>query len=546
MNYVSLADIHLWSRCRRQWFRRRGESGNRRSALPEGMIGESSLREAARTAAYGAASGYESLPNLWQESIGRPDADPTIDAIDLVTDTERLERWWTHTAEALSTKRSFRSGVVLWEGLFVVVDVGIYRERLEAWEFSLFRAATGVRGAYRTDGGALALVLQGLGIPTGAIHLCYLNKKFRSGDTDEPVFLESNIATKSFKIRDTLRRDVKDLRKALDGEYQLPREYQCRDGCSLCVPAIDSEPGIYDVTTLHKGAQIGRELRKKGIVDLRDLSLDGVKLSVKQKIQVEAVRRGARYADGRRLEAFLDSLRYPLFFLDFEAYAPSVPSFQGLAPYEHIPVIASLHSRQSETATIEHDSFAARAGIDERAHMFAWLRERLGSTGSIVVFGKGFESSMISQLARVSDSSDDSDQLKARLVDLLAPFSDFSVYDPRQRGKVSLKRLLPVYTATGYQDEAVQDGMHANLSYGRRADACFLSNGVEHSEALLVSAAAAIAVDASYARHGQDSPVATIKEIIAYCSVDTIAMVRLLDRLGEIAGAETTWTAVID
>jgi len=540
MHYLSVGDLHLWSRCRRQWFHRCLGNGIRRAPIPEGMTGESSLREGARAAASGRVADHGQVPDLWDESIARPDADPTLDAYTLVNDSERLLRWWARTEAALAAGESFRSGVVLSEGLYFVIDAGRYRERLETWEFYLYRAATGIRGSYRTEGGALALILQELQVPAMSLHLCYLNKRFRLGANEEPLFLESNIAARSFKIRDHLRRDRESIQAALNGTYTVPEEYLCRHGCSLCVP-VGSDERVYDVTTLHKGAQLGRDLRKNGIDDIRELPVEGIRLTKKQRIQIEAVQRGARYTDTPQLNAFLQTLRYPLFLLAFEAYAPSIPSFEGLGPYEHVPVIVSLHRRRNRDAPTEHDAFAASPGLDERARMFTWLQEKLGREGSIVVFGKGFETSMITQLAAVNGDVDGGAGIIERFVDLLTPFSEFFVYDPRQRGKVSLKRLLPVYTETGYEEEAVQDGMHANLSYGRHADARY---GAERRRD--DPASAALAVDAALRNRGEAGSIATIDEIIAYCSIDTIALVRLLDRLGDYAGAGSTWTPVID
>lgn len=539
MSLVSVGDLHLWSRCRRQWYARcLGSDHRRHAAIPEGMTGESSLREGARAAAYGRALEHAELPNLWEASIGRSDGDPSLDAFNLVGDPESLDRWWRETQQALADHRSFSSGVVLYEGLFVHIEVARYRERLESWEVYLYRAATGVRGAYHAEGSALAYVLAGLEIPVSSIHLCYLNKRYNHTESDESVFLESNIAGRSFKNRDYVARDLARIHTALNGEYRIPDDYVCRQSCDLCVPG-DGEQSMYDIATLHRGAQIGRELKAQGVFDIRTLPVDEIQLSTKQKIQIEAVSDRIRYADPRRLSAFVSSIEYPRFFLDFEAYAPAIPPFDGLGPYEHIPVIASVHIARSQDCEIEHVQFAAQPGRDDRPAMFEWLCGVLGNSGSIVVFGKGFESSMIAQLARIADKPEEGTEMRHRLVDLLTPFGDFLVYDPRQHGKVSLKRVLPVFTATGYQDETVKDGMHANLSYARRADTVDPSTEPERR-----AAAAARAVDATLVQTGESSTIATIEEIVAYCSVDTIAMARLLDELTSIAADGNRWTPI--
>lgn len=543
MNYVAIADLHLWARCRRQWYSRCiAPDGTRRAAIPEGMTGESSLRESARAASYGRSIEHRELPDVWAASIGREGGDPVFDSCDLVTNPDRLRSWITVTTDAFAAENGFRSGIVEYNGLCVAVDAARYRKRLGSWEFFLYRAATGVRGAYLAEGSALAYVLAGVGIPFDAIHLLYLNKKHKRDGDDKPIFVESNIETRSLKNRDHVYRDLERIKRALDGEYEVPADYVCRQACRLCVPSAGEED-LFDVGTLHKGAQTGRLLKSQGVLDIRSLPVDGVKLSPRQKIQVEAVTTGSLYTDRGRLSSFLESIEYPQFFLDFEAYAPSLAPFSGLGPYEHTPVIASIHARREPTAQFEHAWFAAEPGRDQRGEMFAWLKRVLGDHGSIVVFGKGFEAAMIAQLARVADRVDEGTALARRFVDLLTPFVDFLVYDPRQLGKVSLKRVLPVYTSTGYEEQTVQDGMHANLSYTRRADEAFIASGADTER---TAAAAACAVDTALGVAGEASKVAAIDEIAAYCSVDTIAMARLLDRLAELALAARRWTPLTD
>jgi hypothetical protein len=100
---------------------------------------------------------------------------------------------------------------------------------------------------------------------------------------------------------------------------------------------------------------------------------------------------------------------------------------------------------------LEAQSFVADPGCDQRREMYHWLCETVGEQGSIIVFSKNFETAMIRQLSRTAEDEAGADALVKRIVDLLDPFAEFWVYHPEQRGKVSLKRLLPVYTRTGHR-----------------------------------------------------------------------------------------------
>ncbi len=535
MNYVSIGDLNLWSQCRRRWFARcLPQSGSRTPAIPDGMTGESSVREAARVAADGPTREHAELRDLW--SPYNKAHTPTLESYVLVTDPQRISERSAATLRALEARTGFRNGVLEYDGLVVSIDVARYRPRLDAWDVFLYRAATGIRGAFYGEGAAITYVFDRRGIPIHAVHIVYLDKSFRSNGESGRPYRESNITGRARLGQQNIVRDVGRLQNALAGTYKVPVDYVCRQACELCSPT-KNEPDQHDIRTLHRGAGLARELLSAGIRTMDDLRSAEVKLSARQQIQVESVGSDSRYADPAALAAFLESVVFPRFFLDFEAYAPAIPPFRNLAPYEHIPVVASLHVQRDAESPLEHGEFAAAPGLDNRVEMFAWLEEQLGNHGSIVVFGKGFESAMISQLAGVSGLIEAGERLIARLVDLLDPFNQFLVYDPRQLGKVSLKRVLPIYTDTGYESMTVRDGMHANLSYARLADS--------GSPSSIGSLAAGLA-DETLRRFDMLTPVATIAEISAYCAVDTVAMARLLAVLSQIVRSPARWTPVTD
>ena len=63
-------------------------------------------------------------------------------------------------------------------------------------------------------------------------------------------------------------------------------------------------------------------------------------LTKKQQIQIEANQRGrddVRVLDPRRLKAFLEGIRFPVFFFDIETVQMPVPRWSETRPYEFVP-----------------------------------------------------------------------------------------------------------------------------------------------------------------------------------------------------------------
>jgi hypothetical protein len=110
---------------------------------------------------------------------------------------------------------------------------------------------------------------------------------------------------------------------------------------------------------------------------------------------------------------------------------------------------------------------------------------------------------MIRQLARVANAPESGEVLIEKIEDLLEPFNQFVVYHPDQLGKVSMKRIVPIFTEESYDELEVQDGLEANVAYAE----LFFGRTPEA---------------------GQSDVLRRLEE---YCRQDTSGMVRLVERL---------------
>jgi hypothetical protein len=253
----------------------------------------------------------------------------------------------------------------------------------------------------------------------------------------------------------------------------------------------------------------------------------GSELSPVQEIHLAARASGDRHLDRPAIAAFLEGLEYPLFFLDFEAYSEAVPTAAGIAPWEHVPVIYSLHRREHPGAAPVHHVYAAPPGEDGRAGLYRDLVSRIGERGSIVVYGKGFERRMLERLAVGAGAgggvaagaaptgpasapaaplpSSQLENIIPRLVDISRIFARGEYYDPRQEGSASLKAVYHAMIGGDYGELEVADGRDANvLCY-------FLRHGFPAGQEL-------------------DGEV-VLEDLKRYCSLDTEALVHIVETL---------------
>src|SRR5262249_12382656 len=82
---------------------------------------------------------------------------------------------------------------------------------------------------------------------------------------------------------------------------------------------------------------------------------------------------------------------YPLYFFDYETYAPAIPAFDGFSPYQRIPFQFSLHVLPGPGATLEHFEFLQEECSDPTRRVAELLGEYIRPQGSVVVWYAPFE-----------------------------------------------------------------------------------------------------------------------------------------------------------
>lgn len=528
-------DVALFHRCRRSWLaeRRRAQQNNG-TVLPIDAVGEANLRESARVAAFVAALRTRSAVDARPDSIA---TEPVPLSAARAAVDEKLAHAWVERSAVLVAggEPAIANALLSAEGLAVPIDLLWYHTKTDGWEAECYRSGLGVRSGYELEATAVTVAAERCGMELTALRVWYLDKHFRHPEAQSAqewraIFRESNVLGRVARQTERLARLLERMAE-VERSGQVADSYRCVAGCSACG---SEQPSLYAVGTLHKGGELGRRLVSEGTTDLRRLP-PTVKLSRKQRIQVRAVVEGKPQVDRGRLTQFLDRLSFPRLFLDFEAYAPSLPPFPGAAPHTHTVVIASIHSQTAADGAVTSASYLAQPGVDQRCALFDWLLDTLGVAGSVIVYSLGFESRMVRDLGAVAGKPELADALVGRMVDLMDPFASFAVYHPAQIGRLSLKRVLPAYTGDGYEDSTVSGGMQANLNYTRLADAAVPDSGPYAYGPLASGAAAAEhvsrTIDAVRGRVGAESA----EDIAAYCGLDTLAMVKLVQRLSAMA-----------
>jgi len=224
-------------------------------------------------------------------------------------------------------------------------------------------------------------------------------------------------------------------------------------------------------------------------------------------MQLEAFLEKKEIIDHEAVRDFLGTLWYPLYFLDFETFTWPVPPFDGLKPYQQVPFQYSLHYVEHEGAELQHHEYLARPNIDPRTDLAEKLVNEIPVTACVLAYNAGFEKGRLGELAAfLPQHKEKIDLILENTRDLMIPFRKRHVYHWEMKGLASQKAVLPVLVP-----ELSYKGMEVGHG-GEAMDAYAAMSQIE---------------DAGELQRIRNA-------LLEYCGLDTLGMVRILERLREM------------
>ena len=340
----------------------------------------------------------------------------------------------------------------------------------ESWDIVEVKSTNDVKDEQLYDVAFQRHCCQLNGVKINQCHIMHLNREYvKQGDVDpRQLFVTEDVTDRLAEFSDGLETRIAEMLAVIDSD-ECPETAigrHCNDpySCLLQEQCWKHLPE-HNVMTLYSGKKLGEDLMAQDILDISNIPED-IKLNDKQQIQKDCVICGQPHIDTDEIKSFLKSLKYPLYFMDFETFATAMPIYDGTSPYQNIPFQFSLHVITKPGAMVEHYEFLAEGKDDPRPAFLAQLKQDIGPKGSILVYYAAFEKSRLKELAGAFPEYQEwVDSINERIVDLNVPFRDFSYYHPQQMGSASLKQVLPALTDLSYKDLEIGEGTTASLKF---------------------------------------------------------------------------------
>lgn len=208
------------------------------------------------------------------------------------------------------------------------------------------------------------------------------------------------------------------------------------------------------------------------------------------------------------LKAFIDGLQYPLYYLDFETIMPGVPMFDESRPYQQLPFQYSLHHQDTKGGELKHDFYLAENDVnkDPREALIIQLIEQTKPAKTILVYHIAFERTRLAEMQPdFPQFEKELEHIIDRLDDLIIPFRQGFYRTETMNGSSSIKQVLPALCPEfSYDELEISDGMAASNAF----------------------------LDMYYCED-EELKKQTRENLLKYCHLDTLAMVKILEILSK-------------
>ena len=227
----------------------------------------------------------------------------------------------------------------------------------------------------------------------------------------------------------------------------------CHQGRSTAVLAAQL-PGI--------DGELKRQWLIEGSGQLEDLP-DDADLKPYQIRAIESIQRNEALGS-QDLKEQLGNLKFPIHYLDFEAFTTPIPKYMYSRPYESIPFQFSNHI-ESSSGEITHHEFIYNGNHDPRREFTDYLLQIIDDAGTICIYSN-YENDTLEMLRHLFPHHRERiAAAKSKTWDLMK-FVKKNFYHPGFYGSYSLKNVLTcLCPELTYESLDIGDGLHAMNAY---------------------------------------------------------------------------------
>ena len=311
------------------------------------------------------------------------------------------------------------------------------------------KSSTELKDVYINDASYQYYVLSNLGFDVTKCSIVVINNKYvRNGKIDlDKLFLKIDITSDVISLQEKVKENIADINEYMnntnepidDIDIKCFTPYSC-PFFKYCTRNLPND-NVFKIAKMFNRTKI--KLYKLGKYTYQDLLNSDINEFQKQQIEFELYNKDD-YIDKDGIKRFLDTLTYPLYFLDFETYQMPIPLYDRVKPYEQVPFQYSLHYILEENDRLRHVEFLAEPGSDPRRSLAERVVQDSPKDVCTLAYNMSFEKTVIKNLANIyPDLSNHLMNIHDNMKDLMIPFKNRDYYTKEMDGSYSIKYVLP-------------------------------------------------------------------------------------------------------
>lgn len=262
-------------------------------------------------------------------------------------------------------------------------------------------------------------VIESCGVPLNKKYLVRLNREYvRIGElnfTPGELFIVEDKTEAIDRLSPTAATEMSQSQSYLSATEmpQAPCPCYYKGRSSHCTAFTHINPhvpkySVHDLNRIGNSKRYLKELLDEGILEIADVPIDDrlkpkppkadAQPSKPRKLnQILTHKSQKPLVNLETLKTELDSLTFPLYFLDYETYPTAIPPYSGYHPYQQIVFQYSLHFlKDKDSEPIHFECLVLDGEPSER--IAESLRQNIGDTGTVVSWYKTFENSRNKEL----------------------------------------------------------------------------------------------------------------------------------------------------
>lgn len=384
-----------------------------------------------------------------------------------------------------------------------VAKADIIKRNANGWHLIEVKSGVNDKSEYIDDIAYTTMIIQKCGYDITEVSLILISKDYRLGMDNEELFKSidhtKEVLQRAIKF-DEISNDIATIVSLQDCPkgILISECRNCEYFSTHCI-GVGVQYPIFDIPRISTSKV--DELAEINVVAIEDIPKD-FKLTENQNKIYQLILSGTPIADSG-IKDVLSEIQWPACYLDFETIMTAIPLYKDIAPYTQIPAQFSAHICSKPGQILEHHQHIADPTADPRLEIIKKLLEVLNKCKSIIVY-TSFEKGRINDLAKdFPEYADNLNECIDRLFDFEPIFKKYYIH-PEFHGKTSIKKVMPVLIPEmTYDHLEINEGLSATSMLVKLARNEFNPDEAEN----------------------------IIKQLTDYCELDTLAMVKVHEKL---------------